>query len=467
MKQIAALVFGIALLISCAKNASIQKNDNQFAEARKTYGQFCATCHGEKVEAFVDRKWQHGKTKEEIITSITNGWLGNGMPAWKGTISEEGIAELADLIVTSLGTVNQYDFEEVEKTDTYTSQGMTLKIEPVLEGIDSPWGLTSLPDGSLLITDRKGDLWKVGTDNSKTKISGVPEVLAEGQGGLFDIKLHPDYGQNGWIYLTYAKSKEEGGKTLSTTAMMRGKLAGNTLVQKEELFEAHPYLTTRHHYGARMAFDNENFLYLSVGDRGKRDENPQSLANDCGKIHRFNDDGSVPQDNPFVNTPNAVKSIWSYGHRNPQGLIYKPDVDQIWEHEHGPRGGDEVNIIEKGKNYGWPVISYGINYNGTTFTDISAKEGMVQPQIYYLPSIAPCGMTYVTSSKYPGWNGDVLVGSLRFNYIDRLDISDNKIANQEKELINIGRLRNVFEAPDGYIYVGIENPGTVYRVTPK
>ena len=466
MKKLLAAAGALAIAIGCAKNASV-KQGNEFAETRKIYSQYCSSCHGEKVEAFVDRQWKHGKGREEIIASITNGWLDNGMPSWKGSISDENIANLADLIVSSLSTVNQYDFEEVAKTDTYEAEGMTLKTVPVLEGINSPWGLTSLPDGTLLITDRDGDLWKVGTDGSKIKISGVPPVLAEGQGGLFDIKLHPDFVNNGWIYLTYAKFKQEGDKTLSTTAMIRGKLAGNTLVQKEDLFEAQPYATTRHHYGARMAFDKDGYLYVSVGDRGNRDENPQSLENSCGKIHRLNDDGSIPTDNPFYNTPNAVKSIWSYGHRNPQGLIYKPDVDQIWEHEHGPRGGDEVNIIEKGKNFGWPVISYGINYNGTTFTNISAKEGMVQPQIYYLPSIAPCGMTYVTSDKYPAWKGDILVGSLRFKYVDRLDIQDNKIASQTKELVNAGRLRNVFEAPDGYIYIGIEDPGTVYRLMPQ
>ncbi|MGR3810532.1 PQQ-dependent sugar dehydrogenase [Jiulongibacter sp. NS-SX5] len=467
MKKVLMAVSGLAFLWSCMQNSAPQSGQGEFAEAKKTYAQYCSSCHGEKVEAFVDRKWQHGNDKDAIIASITNGWVENGMPAWKGTVSEEGIEGLADLIVNSLGTVNQYDFDDTEKTDTYVSEGMILKLEKVIDGVDSPWGLTSLPDGDLLITDREGDLWRVKSDQSKIKITGVPEVLAEGQGGLMDIALHPNYKENGWIYLTYAKSKGEGKDMLSTTALVRGKLEGNTLVQKEELFEALPYLPTRHHYGGRMAFDEENFLYFSVGDRGRRDDNPQSLSNGCGKIHRIYDDGRIPQDNPFVNTPNAVTSIWSYGHRNPQGLIYKADVDQIWEHEHGPRGGDEVNIIEKGKNFGWPVISYGINYDGTTFTSKTEEAGMVQPQIYYLPSIAPCGMTYVTSDKYPAWSGDILVGSLRFNYADRLVMRTNRIAEQRKELVNIGRMRNVFQAPDGYIYVGVERPGEVYRLLPQ
>ncbi len=467
MTKIFSSIFAIALLIACAKNASVKQSDDQFANARKTYGQYCATCHGEKVEAFVDRKWKHGNDRDLIIASITNGWLESGMPAWKGSIDEKGIAELADLIVHSLSTVDQYDFKEEERQETYVSEGMTLKLEPVIEDVSSPWGLVSLQDGSLLISDRSGDLWKVAPDKSKTKITGVPAVLAEGQGGLFDLKLHPSYAENGWIYITYSKFKEEGDKTLATTAMIRGKIEGNTLVQKEDLFEALPYQATRHHYGGRMAFDDEGFLYISVGDRGNRDENPQSLENGCGKIHRLYDDGRIPADNPFVNTPNAVKSIWSFGHRNPQGLIYKPDTDEIWEHEHGPRGGDEVNIIKKGQNYGWPVISYGINYDGTTFTSITAKEDMLQPELYWIPSIAPCGMTFVNSDKYPGWKGDILAGSLRFKYLNRCQIENDKIVGESKELINVGRLRNVFEAADGYIYVGVENPGMVFRLIPQ
>jgi glucose/arabinose dehydrogenase len=465
MKKIIPALGMLALVAGCARNASVKQTDDT-TEVRKIYSQFCSSCHGEKVEAFVDRQWRHGKSHEEIVYSITNGWLDNGMPAWKGSISDENISKLAKLIENSLETVDQYDFKEVARTDTYKSGNMTLKTEPVLEGLSSPWGLVSLPDGSLLVTDRAGDLWKVSPDKSKVKISGVPATLAEGQGGFFDLKLHPKYNENGWIYLTYAKFKKDDGKTLSTTAMIRGKLDGNTLVQQQELFEALPYFTTRHHYGARMAFDKDGYLYVSVGDRGFEKQNPQQLNNHCGKVHRLKDDGSIPSDNPFFTTPDAVKSIWSYGHRNPQGLIYKPDVNQIWEHEHGPRGGDEVNIIEKGKNYGWPVISYGINYNGVPITDISKKEGMEQPQTYYLPSIAPSGMAFITSDKYPAWKGDILLGSLRFQYADRLNIKNNKISSQTKELVNLGRMRNIFEAADGYIYIGIEGPGTVFRLLP-
>lgn len=466
-KQLFLFAAALVLIWSCTKNASKTQSKSQFAEAEKTYSQYCATCHGEQVDAFVDRRWKHGNTKAEIIASITNGYLDNGMPAWKGTVSDANIEAVADLIVNKLSTVSQYDFKDVAKTDTYTSKGLTVKLESVLDDIDSPWGLAALPDGSLLVTDRAGDLWKVNPDKSKAQITGVPEVLAVGQGGMFDIKLHPDYKNNGWIYLTYTKFKEENGKKLSTTAMLRGRLEGNTLVNKEEIFVAVPFFETRLHYGARMTWGQDGFLYVSVGERGLHFENAQNLETSCGKIHRIYDDGRIPADNPYYNTPNAIKSIWSFGHRNPQGLVTNPINGEIWEHEHGPRGGDEVNIIKKGANYGWPVISYGINYDGKPITNISAKEGMEQPEIYWLPSIAPCGMTFVTSDKYPAWKGDLLAGSLRFNYLNRCDIENNKIVDQEKVLINIGRLRNVVQAEDGYIYVGIENPGTVYRLLPQ
>lgn len=470
MLRISSFLLCLALAIGCAKKSGIKtkKNvKNHFANSRAIYDRYCSSCHGEKVEAFVDREWKHGNTKEAIIASIRDGYMDAGMPIWRSTIQPDDIEELAELIVSSLSTVNQYDFAKVGKTDTYKSKGTTVKLETVIEGLESPWGLVSMPDGNLLVTDRKGDLWKVSPDKSKIKISGIPKVLAVGQGGLLEVKLHPNYEENGWIYLTYSKSKNENGRVMSTTALVRGKLQGNTLAQQEEIFEALPYFPTRHHYGGRMVFDNDGYLFLSVGERGMQDLNPQTLENHCGKIHRIYDDGRIPEDNPFYNTPNAIKSIWSYGHRNPQGLVLNPLNGEIWEHEHGPRGGDEVNVIQKGQNYGWPVISYGINYNATTFTDITEKEGMMQPEIYWIPSIAPCGMAFVSSDKYPAWQGDILVGSLRFDYLNRCMVKDNKIVDQEKLLINVGRLRNVVEAADGFIYVGIEEPGIVYRLVPQ
>jgi glucose/arabinose dehydrogenase len=207
-------------------------------------------------------------------------------------------------------------------------------------------------------------------------------------------------------------------------------------------------------------------MYFSIGDRGKRDRFPQTLDNSNGKVHRLFDDGRIPPDNPFINQEGAVASTYSYGHRNIQGMAMHPVTGAIWTHEHGPKGGDEVNIIEKGQNYGWPVISYGINYNGTKFTNITAKEGMLQPNIYYVPSIAPCGMAFVTSDKYPGWENNLLIGSLRFKYLERCVIENDQIVEQERLLEGIGRVRNVKMSPDGYIYVAVEAPGKILKLMP-
>jgi len=291
-------------------------------------------------------------------------------------------------------------------------------------------------------------------------------VLAEGQGGLLDVAVHPDFAKNGWVYMSYSAYKMEGDQKLSTTAVVRAKLVGNDLTEQKVIFEALPYSKTRHHYGSRLAFDKQNFLYVSVGERGNEKENPQTKTNDLGKVHRLYDDGRVPKDNPFVNDKDARATIYSYGHRNPQGMAMNPQTGDIWTHEHGPRGGDEVNIIRKAANYGWPVICYGINYDGKPITALSAKEGMEQPMIYWLPSIAPSGMAFVTGDKYPGWKNNLMVGSLRFQYLNRCVVKDNKIVSQENVLKNIGRLRNVDMGPDGYLYVSVEDPGYVFRLMP-
>lgn len=337
-----------------------------------------------------------------------------------------------------------------------------LDAEVVVDGIDVGWGMDWLPSGHVLITERLGTLY-LWDGLSLNTVDGVPEVKSKGQGGLLDVKVHPQFKTNQWVYLSYSKPMPGG---VATTAVVRGKLQGNTLKELAEVFRAEPALSTNHHYGSRLLFDKNGYLYVSVGDRGKREENPQDLSNHCGKIHRMHDDGSVPQDNPFVGNPIAMQTIYSYGHRNPQGLALHPETGALWEHEHGPKGGDEVNVIQPKKNYGWPVISYGVNYSGTKFTDLTAKEGMMQPEIFWVPSIAPSGMDFVTSSKYGALKGDLLVGSLKFGYLHRCDVEDGKIVKQEKYLEGIGRVRCVRQGPDGFVYFTVEGKG-VMRLIPK
>ena len=330
--------------------------------------------------------------------------------------------------------------------------------EIVVSELNIPWGFTFLPDGSMLINEKAGELIHF-KNGKKTTISGLPEIYVRGQGGLMDIILHPNYKDNGWVYFSYASSSGEGDG--GNTAIARAKLKENSLVNIEVLYKATPNTKKGQHFGSRLVFDKDGYLFFTIGERGDRDTNPQDLTRDCGKVYRLNDDGSIPEDNPFVKVPNSKKAIYSYGHRNPQGMILHPKTGDIWTHEHGPRGGDEINIIKAGKNYGWPVISYGINYSGTEFTEITEKEGMEQPLHYWDPSIAPSGMAFINSNKYGDWNGSLLVGSLKFQYLDLCTIKNNKVIKEERLLDGLGRVRCVEQGPDGYIYVGIENLGIV------
>jgi glucose/arabinose dehydrogenase len=338
------------------------------------------------------------------------------------------------------------------------------KTEIVVPDLDIPWGFVFLPDGALLITEKTGELI-YSKDGTKTIIEGLPEVYVRGQGGLLDIELHPDYSKNGWLYITYASTDGEGDG--GNTALIRAKLNGNKLTNVELLYKAGPNSKRGQHFGSRIEFDNDGFLYFSVGDRGDRDVNPQDVTRDCGKIYRLNADGSIPEDNPFVDTPNAKTAIFSFGHRNPQGMVKHPETGKIWIHEHGPKGGDEINIVQKGKNFGWPKISYGINYIGTTFTEDTALPGLEQPLFYWVPSIAPSGMTFITSDIYPDWKGNLLIGSLKFEYIERLVLKNDKVVKREKLLEGMGRVRNIREGLDGYIYAALEGVGIVKIVPNK
>ncbi|PQV47395.1 glucose/arabinose dehydrogenase [Jejuia pallidilutea] len=348
--------------------------------------------------------------------------------------------------------------QEPSKVSAETPVKINYVTEVVVPELDIPWGMEFLPDGSMLITEKAGTLIHF-KDDKKTIINGLPKVYVRGQGGLMDIKLHPDYKNNGWIYFSYASA--EGEDDGGNTAIMRAKLNGNTVTNVEHLYKGVPNTKKGQHWGSRLEFDNEGHLYFSIGDRGNRDVNPQDITRDGGKIYRLHADGSIPEDNPFTDNNNAKQAIFSYGHRNPQGMALHPETGKIWVNEHGPKGGDEINIVEKGKNYGWPVISYGINYSGTKFTEITEKEGMQQPLFYWVPSIAPSGMAFPTSSNYPDWEGSVLVGSLKFEYLERLVLKNNKVVKREKLFEGLGRFRDIKQAPDGYLYAAVEGLGIV------
>lgn len=345
------------------------------------------------------------------------------------------------------------------------TEKMTIKVDTVLQGLSIPWGMDWLPNGDMLFTERGGELRLVQKGKLHPQpIGNLPEIHVKGQGGLLDIRVHPKYAQNGWIYLAYSSPKgpSENGKGGNTT-FMRAKLKDHKLVEQKVLLKAQPNFTAGQHFGGRIEFDREGYIYLTVGDRGGRDKN-QRLSNYRGKVFRLHDDGRVPSDNPFVNEAGAKPETFTYGHRNPQGIAMHPQTGDIWTHEHGPRGGDELNLIQKGKNYGWPTITYGINYSGTKITDETHREGMEQPITYWVPSIAPCGMAFISSNKYPEWKNNLLVGSLKFRYLKRLEIENNKVTHEETILEGIGRVRAIEQGPDGYIYVAVESPGMILRL---
>ena len=350
-----------------------------------------------------------------------------------------------------------------EREDTIIVDEKNYEMEVVFEDENLIWGLEILDDNSILASIKSGSIIHY-KDGIKKDIKGVPEVYLRGQGGLLDLELHPNFNKNRLVYLSYAymKNRDDGGNT----AIARAQLVNDSLKNLEVLYKGSPVSRKGQHYGSRMAFDNENYLYFTIGDRGNRNVNPQDISVDGGKVYRINDDGTIPEDNPFIDVPNAKKAIYSYGHRNPQGIFKHPKTGKIWTNEHGPRGGDEINIVEKGKNYGWPKITYGKNYSGTTITKNKSLPGMEQPLYYWLPSIAPSSFEYISSEMYPDWKGSLLAGALVFKYIERIGIKNNKVVSRSKIAEGLGRPRDIVQGPDGYVYVSIENKG-VYKILPK
>ncbi|TMP63525.1 hypothetical protein CWB77_02500 [Pseudoalteromonas sp. S1610] len=353
------------------------------------------------------------------------------------------------------------DFKELDK--------LALNVKPVTvaQGISIPWAIEALPNGDLLITERSGILYLLRNNStSLTKITGLPKIDANGQGGLLDLELHPDFANNQWLYITYSSSEGDGAG--SNTALMRAKLSNDhsQLLESQQLYKGEHNSKKGQHYGSRIVFDNQNYVYFSIGDRGSRDINPQDLGRDGGKIYRLHDDGKIPSDNPFVNQKGAKPAVWSYGHRNPQGMWFDGDNSVFWAHEHGPRGGDELNMIKPKTNYGWPVVSYGINYSGTSFTDLTEKPGMQAPILQWTPSIAPSDMLLVKGDKYPELKGKFLLASMKYAFVSVLEIADGKVVKQSKLLEGIGRIRSLAQGDDGTIYLGLDGQGIV-RLDPK
>jgi len=345
----------------------------------------------------------------------------------------------------------------------------------VAEGLVIPWSMAWLPDGTMLITERPGRLRVVRDGKLLAEpVAGLPAIRQGGQGGLFDVMPHPDFADNRLLYFSYAK---EGADGRGTTAVARGRFENDRLTGVEDIFLAEVWSEGRGHHGGRLAFDGKGYLFISLGDRqvpstGDLEKHPaQDLTNHFGSTIRLHDDGRVPSDNPFVGQAGARPEVWSYGHRNIQGMVYDPATGNLWAHEHGPQGGDELNLIQPGKNYGWPVVGYGVNYRtGSAIHEGTMREGMENPVNVWVPSIGISGMALYTGDKFPGWKGSLFAGGLSGEQLVRLTMDGQQVTNVEQMVQRMGRIRDVRQGPDGYVYVAFEDrggaPTSVVRLEP-
>ena len=445
----------------------------QEASGQDLYLQLCASCHGSDLTGglgpnLIDDEWMYGAEHLAQAVVIRDGVPASGMPAFGAVLSNSQIDSILDFI---LRASQDPSIAPSRTVDTLSSLDYEINVEIFADGLEIPWAIEFLDAQRTVITERPGRLRLV--ENGVLRddpVRGTPQVLHEGQGGLLDVTADPDYASNGWIYLAYSHVLEmpDEERDGTMTRIVRGRIVDNAWTDEQVVFEAPrgTYRPTRHHYGSRIVFDPQGRLYFSIGDRGFGDD-AQDLARPNGKIHRVNPDGSIPSDNPFVGVDGALPSIYSYGHRNPQGLTIHPVTGEVWAVEHGPLGGDELNRPQPGKNYGWPEISYGINYNGTIMTEYRRREGMEQPILYWRPSIAVSGLSFYTGEAFPRWRNHLIVGALAYEEVRLLDMADDRVMHQEVILKDAGRVREAVPGPDGAIYVVLNDPGQVLRLTPK
>ena len=348
----------------------------------------------------------------------------------------------------------------------YEEASHAYQIVPVVDGLEFPWGLAFMPNGDFLVTERPGRLRVVRAGQlDPTPVTGVPEVWYGGQGGMLDVALHPDFDTNRWVYLSYSRP---GTGRLVTTAVSRGRLEGNALVDVEEVFVAEAWAQGPVHFGSRIVFDRQGYLYVSVGERGEMDQ-AQNPGNHKGTINRLHDDGTIPEDNPFVGQPGHQPSIYAWGNRSPQGLTIHPETGELWETEHGARGGDELNHIRAGRNYGWPIITHGVNYNGRAIGEgIREREGLEQPVHFWVPSIATSGLTFYSGDRFPQWQGDAFVGGLAGEVLARVIMDGDQAVGEEALMEGYERrIRAAVVGPDGFIYVLTDHlAGAVVRLEP-
>jgi len=469
IKWLVGISIGLAFIavIALARGpASIKKAEAGFKDSAATYAKLCADCHGADLmgglgSSLVDDIWDIARTTNEIETLIARGDDSAGMPAFSDQLSKAEIKNLVQFIRQQKPAQKIKPVVNVEAIDD-----AAVNSEVWIDGLDNPWGLVFTGSNQALITEQSGQLRQVVDGQLLPEpIAGIPEVWDSGQGGLLDVAIDPDFAENAWIYLVYSHPLEPGSNK-AMTKFVRGKIKGNNWTDEQVLFAAKPehYIKSRAHFGSRITFDDEGHVFFGVGDRGQKSV-AQDLTRPYGKIFRLMRDGSIPKDNPFIGNSKAYPAIFSYGVRNPQGLTWTGGV--LWETEHGPKGGDELNIIEPGVNYGWPVISYGRNYSGTELTPYTHMDGMVQPVSQWTPSIAVSGLDVVTGDMFKDWNGYLLTGALKFEELRLIKVDGRKYISEQILIKGKGRVRDVSMGPDGAIYVTLNSPGQILRLTPN
>ena len=464
MRTMWLVLSGVLLSIVCwVLPASSQGSGGEI------YNRYCATCHGLDARGgnagtLFDDQWQFGDGDDQIRRAILSGIEQNGMPGFGGVLSEAKVDQLMVFIREMKGKAA---VQVTRSHEVVTVLDYELKVAdwvPAAAGLEVPWAIDFIDAYTALVTERPGRLRLVinGVLHPDV-VEGTPEVVVLGQGGLLDVAVDPEYAENQWIYLGYSHGAMSGGKMVAMTRIVRGRLKNHAWVDEHVVYAAPPgsYLSTRFHFGTRIVFDRQGRLYFSIGDRGHKNH-AQDLDRPNGKVHRIHRDGSIPEDNPFVGQDGALQSIYSYGHRNPQGLAVHPETGEIWALEHGPRGGDELNLIHAGKNYGWPVITYGINYDGTVLSELRRREGMEQPVFYWRPSTAVCGLNFYAGGMFPYWRNHLLLANLKYRDVRLLDVVDQRVMHEEIILKDIGRVREAVSGPDGALYVVTNEPDAVF-----
>ncbi len=451
--------FVAALLLACLVASAAMAEE----ESKDVYKNNCASCHGKDLTgaggpSLIDKTWLHGNSADEISSLIKKGSDDDAMPAFGKVLSDKDIRGLVIYMqeqAAKAGNEKQIA-DKAPKGGVFTSMHHKFRLSKIAATSDEFWSVNFLSNGDMITTRQDGKLY-VGKGRDLKEIEGIPEVFTKGQGGLLSVAPHPEHASNGWIYLSYSDNTHKVNfKNTSMTKVIRGKIKEGKWVESQTLFQAKPQHNTSKsgHFGSRFVFD-AGFLYFTVGDRFAQDQ-AQDLSRPNGKIHRIHDDGRIPDDNPFVGDKEAVGSIWSYGHRNPQGLAMHPQSGLLFNTEHGPRGGDEVNHIKKGANYGWPIITYGMNYNGTPITELTSAPGLEQPLHYWTPSIAVGATNFYTGKVFSGWKNDMFIASLSKQELWRFRLDGTRIVEKELLLKNQGRIRDVITGPDGSLYLSLD-----------